>query len=172
MQLAHLVGDVGGAIVVKQVLIQQTVLVVVVELQSATLTTTEYGHKSFLDLCLDVDGLILLEVVVESRAVVLCLKKLDIVLQQPHVNTFLRFHKIALVSLHQIQSRTNFPQLLIVSLHSSASILQSVNFAQVHLQLTRVSLGQLIQHGDLLLVNVEIADHLLVQFFHLVDKVI
>ena len=128
VQLSHETGDVATTVIAEQLLVEQTVLLVVVELESAALLATEDRAKSLVDQTLRPDRQVLLKIVVESDAVVRILEELDILLKILQVQLLLSLEEERPVCLHSLKA-LGFP----LQLHDGlfAGIYADVNLLQL-----------------------------------------
>lgn len=104
MQLSHEASDVATTIVAEKLLVEQAILFIVIQLQSAPFFATEHTSQGFIDEPLRSDREILLQVIIERYTMVNVLKKLDVLLQVLQVQLLLRFVEQRPISLVCLQS--------------------------------------------------------------------
>lgn len=98
MQLPHHLLHIASAIILQQILIQNRVLVIIIKLESPSLSSAQNADQSLMNLGLHVYGQILLEVIVQTRAMVLAFKQFDIVLESFQAGLFLELHEDRFIS--------------------------------------------------------------------------
>ena len=93
MQFPHEAGNIATTVIAQQLLIEYTILLIVVKLESAAFLTTKDAAQGLVDEALTPDWQVLLKIVVKSDAVVRIFEKLYVLLKILKIKLFLRLEE-------------------------------------------------------------------------------
>lgn len=93
MQFPHEAGNVATTVITKQLLIEYTILLIVVKLESAAFLATKDAAQGLVDKCLTPDWQVLLKIIVKSDAVVRIFEEHDVLLKILKVELLLRLEE-------------------------------------------------------------------------------
>jgi len=172
MQLAHQFYYISRAVVTKESLVKQTVLLVVIQLKSPSLSATKYRSESLVNQSLRPYRQVLVVEVVMSHHVVRTLKQLDVLLQIFQVKLLARLFEQRQLGLHVIQASRFVLQLHKVILRYPHSTVKLLDLALMQVQLELVFVRYVIQ---LVATHVQIlgmVDDDAVELVHLFDEAV
>ena len=93
MQFPHEAGNVATTVIAQQLLIEYTILLIVVKLESAAFLATKDAAQGLIDKCLTPDWQVLLKIIVKSDAVVRIFEEHDVLLKILKVELLLRLEE-------------------------------------------------------------------------------
>ena len=104
MELSHDLRYITFTIINQEILVKNTVLLVVIELESASLFAAKNRSESLVDQALCPDRQILLQIVIKRDAMIDRFEKFDLTLQIGTLKLLLDSHEVLVVSFLELQT--------------------------------------------------------------------
>ena len=104
MQLTHESSNVSCTVVTKKLLIEQSILLIIVQLKAPAFLATQDRAKGFINEPLRSDRQVLLAVVVKRDAMICVLEELNVLLQVLQIELFLCLVEEGLVGLYSLKA--------------------------------------------------------------------